>query len=103
MVGSLIGEVLGLNQLLGNLWFWFGHQGWEYLELGRGWQILLAVGLALWLVLLFRAVASSRNDPERREITSLFLYAALAIPLFYLPAMFFDSSTHFSVVDTWRF
>ena len=103
VVGSLIGEVLGLNQLLGNLWFWFGHQGWEYLELGRGWQIVLAVGLVLWLILLFRAVASSRNDPERREITSLFLYAALAIPLFYLPAMFFDSSTHFSVVDTWRF
>jgi nitric oxide reductase subunit B len=103
VVGSLVGEVLGLNQLLGNLWFWFGHQGWEYLELGRGWQIFLAVGLVLWLILLFRAVASSTNDPERREITSLFLYAALAIPLFYLPAMFFDSSTHFSVVDTWRF
>jgi nitric oxide reductase subunit B len=103
VAGSLLGETLGLNQLLGALWFWFGHQGWEYLELGRGWQILLAVGLILWLVLLFRGVASSRRDPERREVTSLFLYAALAIPLFYLPAMFFDSTTHFSVVDTWRF
>ena len=29
--------------------------------------------------------------------------AAVAIPLFYLPAMFFDSTSHFSVVDTWRF
>ncbi|MGE5817836.1 MAG: nitric-oxide reductase large subunit [Deltaproteobacteria bacterium] len=103
VAGSLFGEMLGLNQLLGALWFWFGHQGWEYLELGRGWQILLAVGLILWLILLFRAVAPSRRDPERREVTSLFLYAALAIPIFYLPAMFFDSSTHFSVVDTWRF
>ena len=103
VAGSLLGEMLGLNQLLGGLWFWFGHQGWEYLELGRGWQILLAVGLILWLVLLFRGVAPSRKDPERREITSLFLYAALAIPLFYLPAMFFDSSSHFSVVDMWRF
>jgi len=103
VAGSLFGEMLGLNQLLGALWFWFGHQGWEYLELGRGWQILLAVGLILWLVLLFRGVAPSRQDPERREVTSLFLYAALAIPIFYLPAMFFDSSTHFSVVDTWRF
>ena len=103
VVGSLIGEILGLNQLLGNLWFWLGDQGWEYLELGRAWQILLAVGLVLWLIMLFRAVASSRNDPQRREVTSLFLYAALAIPLFYLPAMFFDSSSHFSVVDAWRF
>ncbi len=103
VAGSLLGEMLGLNQLLGQLWFWLGHQGWEYLELGRAWQILLAVGLVLWLALLFRAVAPARQDPERREVTSLFLYAAFAIPLFYLPALFFDGSSHFSVVDMWRF
>lgn len=103
VASSLLGEMLGVNQLLGRLWFWFGDQGWEYLELGRAWQILLAVGLVLWLVLLFRAVAPARQDPERREIASLFLYAALAIPLFYLPAMFYDNTSHFSVVDMWRF
>ena len=27
----------------------------------------------------------------------------LAIPLFYLPALFFGSTTHFTVVDNWRF
>jgi len=103
VVGSLFGELMGLKQMLGELWFWFGYQGWEYLELGRAWQILLAVGLVFWLFLLFRAVAPARRDPERREIGALFLYAALAIPIFYLPAMFFDGSSHFSVVDTWRF
>src|SRR5262245_1519021 len=103
VVGSLTGEALGINQMLGNLWFWFGHQGWEYLELGRAWQILLAAGLLIWLYLLFRAVSPQRKNPERRGIAALFLYAALAIPLFYLPAFFFGSTTHFSVVDTWRF
>ncbi len=47
VAGSLLGEILGINQLLGSLWFWFGHQGWEYLDLGRAWQALLADGLAL--------------------------------------------------------
>jgi len=103
VLGSLAGEMLGINQLLGGLWFWLGHQGWEYLDLGRAWQILLAVGLATWVVLLVRAVAPARNDPERREIASLFLGSAAAIPFFYLPAMFFGSTSHFSVVDTWRF
>lgn len=103
VLGSLLGELLGINQLLGNLWFWFGHQGWEYLDLGRAWQVLLVGGLVLWLVLLFRGIAPARQDPQRREMASLFLYAALAIPLFYLPAMFFNSSSHFSVVDLWRF
>jgi nitric oxide reductase subunit B len=103
IAGSMLGEILGINQVLGGLWFWFGHQGWEYIDLGRAWQILLALGLLLWFILLFRDISPARKDPERREISSLFLYAAFSIPLFYLPAMFFTSTTHFSVVDTWRF
>ncbi len=102
-LGSLLGEFLGINQVLGDLWFWFGHQGWEYLDLGRGWQVLLAAGLVLWVVLLMRGIAPAKRDPEKREVSSLFLYAAVAIPLFYLPAMFFGRGAHFSVVDTWRF
>jgi nitric oxide reductase subunit B len=101
--GSLLGEMLGVNRMLGAWWFWLGHQGWEYLDLGRAWQVLLAVGLLFWLVLLFRGIGAARQEPERREISSLFLYAALAIPLFYLPAMFFGSTSNFSVVDNWRF
>lgn len=102
-LGSLLGEVLGIHRYLGDLWFWFGHQGWEYLDLGRAWQILLAAGLIYWLFLLYRAVAPARNDPERREIATLFLLGALAIPLFYLPAFFFGSKSNYAVVDMWRF
>jgi nitric oxide reductase subunit B len=103
VVGSLVGEMLGIRQLLGVLWFWFGHQGWEYLDLGRAWQIGLALGLTFWLILLYRGIAPARQAPASREVASLFLYAALAIPLFYVPAMFFNSTSHFSVVDIWRF
>jgi nitric oxide reductase subunit B len=103
VAGSLLGEILGINDLLGKVWFWFGHQGWEYLDLGRGWQALLALGLILWLILLYRGVAPARRDPERREISILFLLGAAAIPFFYLPAFLFDSVTNYTVVDTWRF
>jgi nitric oxide reductase subunit B len=102
-LGSLLGEMFGVFQLLGKLWFWFGHQGWEYLDLGRGWQVLLAIGLVIWLILIFRGIGPARRDSEQREISTLFLYAALAIPLFYLPAMFFNSTSNFTVVDNWRF
>jgi nitric oxide reductase subunit B len=103
VAGSLAGEYLGTRGMLPKLWFWLGHQGWEYLDLGRIWQLLLAGGLVLWLVLLFRAIGSSRKDPEKGQVSSLFLYAAVAIPLFYLPALFFGSRSNFTVVDTWRF
>ena len=101
--GSLLGELLGVKQLLGGAWSWFGHQGWEYLDLGRAWQVLLAIALVLWVALLFRAIRPALKDPERSEISLLFLCAALTIPIFYLPAFFYSSTSNFSVVDTWRF
>jgi len=103
VVGSLLGEFLGIRQVLGNLWFWLGHQGWEFLDLGRAWQVLLALGLVFWLYLLNRGVAPARRDPERKEIAALFICSAIAIPLFYVPAFFFGSTSHFTIVDTWRF
>jgi nitric oxide reductase subunit B len=101
--GSLIGEMLGIRQLLGNLWFWFGHQGWEYLDLGRAFQFLLAAGLLIWFMLIVSGVGSAKKEGQDREIVWLFLCSALAIPLFYLPAFFFTGTTHFTVVDNWRF
>ncbi len=102
-VGSLTGEYLGVKNLLNDLWFWFGNQGWEYLEIGRGWQILLAIGLSLWAFLLFRVVRPSQQEKKDKEISVLFLLAAMAIPFFYLPAFFFGSETDFTTVETWRF
>ena len=101
--GSMLGELIGIRQLAGRLWFWFGNQGWEYLDLGRAWQVLLVLGLGFWVVLLARAIGPARRDPERREIATLFLISAATIPLFYLPAFFFGSAARFTVVDTWRF
>jgi nitric oxide reductase subunit B len=103
VAGSLLGEWAGIFQWLKNGWFWFGEQGWEYLELGRAWQIGLAIGLVFWFGLLVRGVAPALKSAELREQAWFFLIAALAIPVFYLPAMFFDGTTHFSIVDTWRF
>jgi nitric oxide reductase subunit B len=103
VVGSLLGEMAGAWQMLGDRWSLLGHQGWEYLDLGRLWQGLLVVGLLLWLFLLYRYIRNAKRDPERREIIFLFLGGAIAIPLFYLPAFFFDGMTNFSVVDIWRF
>jgi len=103
VVGSLLGEWAGLLQWLGGAWFWFGNQGWEFLEIGRFWQILLAIGLVFWFGLLWRAVAPAWRDPERRSLINFFLIAAAAIPVFYLPALFFDGSTHYTIADTWRF
>ena len=75
----------------------------EFLDLGRGWQILLALGLVLWAVLVYRSITPALRDPERKEISWLFMISALTIPVFYLPAFFFGRTTEYSIVDNWRF
>ena len=103
VVGSLLGQWAGIKNLLGELWFWIGNQGWEYLEIGRFWQILLAAGLLFWFWLVLRGVEPVRRNPELRTFVVFFLIAAFAIPFFYLPAFFFGAKTHYSIVDVWRF
>ena len=71
--GSLAGEWLGIQQRLGNMWFWFGSQGYEYVDLGRFWQILLFIGLVLWLVLMVAALkpALVRKSEDRSLLIAL--------------------------------
>ncbi|TPG04995.1 nitric-oxide reductase large subunit [Rhodanobacter glycinis] len=102
--GSLLGEWLGINQMLGKWWFWLGNQGWEYLELGRVWQYLLVVGLVVWFVLLWQLVRPGKLvNQESKPLVKMFLFAAVAIPVFYIPALFYGAKTNYTVVDTWRF
>jgi len=104
IAGSLLGEWLGIAQLLANGWFWLGNQGWEYLELGRIWQYLLVAGLAVWFWILFTMVRPKVVEHSAaRPLAKMFLAAALAIPVFYVPALFFGTRTNYTVVDTWRF
>ncbi|HZO80082.1 MAG TPA: cbb3-type cytochrome c oxidase subunit I [Candidatus Binataceae bacterium] len=101
--GSLVGEWFGMHEMMGKVWMWFGNQGWEYLDLGRAWQLMLAVGLLLWLWLIWRGIRPALKDAERGELSSLFLCSATAIPVFYVPAFFYRVDTNYAVVDLWRF
>lgn len=103
VLGSLAGEFFGLRGQLGKAWFWLGHQGSEYLDLGRAFQILLAAGLGLWLYLMFRALKPAIRTEGKADLSALFLYAAIAIPVFYVPALFYGPRTNFAVIDNWRF
>jgi len=101
--GSLVGEFAGVRQWLGPWWSWFGDQGWEYLDLGRAWQMMFAISLIVWVVLLYRAIRPRLRGHESSELSGLFIAAAVTIPIFYVPAFFYGTATNFTVVDLWRF
>ncbi|MGE3534663.1 MAG: nitric-oxide reductase large subunit [Parachlamydiales bacterium] len=104
VAGSLTGEYLSSkNFFQGELWFWLGNQGSEYLDLGRFWQYLLIAGFLFWLFLLFKSLKPAFQVPARRELSLLFFITAATIPIFYIPAVFYNHETHFTLIDNWRF
>jgi nitric oxide reductase subunit B len=104
VVGSLAGEWLGVQQKLGMVSnFWFGHQGYEYADLGRFWQIFLFAGLFIWLALMGRALWPAFKEPgPNRHLLALFLVASTAIALFYGAGLMWDRQTHLAMAEYWR-
>jgi nitric oxide reductase subunit B len=103
VVGSLVGEWLGIKQFLGTWWFWFGAQGYEYVDLGRFWQIALFVGLVFWLVLVARALwPAFRRRDNTRPLLALFTLSAIAIPLFYGAGLMYGERSHIVTAEYWR-
>jgi nitric oxide reductase subunit B len=105
VVGALFGQWASVQQRMGSgdYWYWFGHQGWEYVDLGRFWQIFLFVGLFVWLFLTARAVWPALKKPsEGRPLLVLFVISSVAIALFYGAGLMYGQRSHMGMVEYWR-
>ncbi|HET9703216.1 MAG TPA: nitric-oxide reductase large subunit [Vicinamibacterales bacterium] len=104
VAGSLAGEYLAIHQRLPLASsFWLGHQGYEYVELGRLWQIGLFTGLALWLVLMLRGLWPALSQrTETRSLVWMFTFASAAVGLMYGAGFFISAKTHLTVMEYWR-
>jgi nitric oxide reductase subunit B len=104
VVGSMAGQWFAVQQRLGFVSnFWFGHQGYEYVDLGRFWQIFLFVGLFVWLGLMGRAMwPAIRRPSESRHLLALFLLSSVAIAAFYGAGLMWGRQTHLAMAEYWR-
>lgn len=104
VVGSMTGEWLSVNhKLAGDLWYYFGHQGYEYVDLGRFWQIALTIGLALWVFLVGRnVVIAIRKGTDEKPLLTLFLIASIAIGGFYMAGLVWGKNTNLAITEYWR-
>jgi nitric oxide reductase subunit B len=104
VIGSLAGQWMGIMQKLGLAEnFWFGHQGYEYVDLGRFWQIFLFLGLFIWLFLMGRALLPAlKQKNENRHLLLMFLIASIAIASFYGAGLMWGQQTHLSIAEYWR-
>lgn len=104
-VGSLAGEWLGVAGKLGSWWWWLGHSGWELVELGYLWKVLLAAGFGLWLACIWRGARgalATEQGAERWGLVRLFLASAVAIPAMFAAAFLITPGSHLTMADYWR-
>lgn len=104
VAGSLAGQWFGVMQKLGMVEnFWFGHQGYEYVDLGRFWQIFLVVGLFIWLALMTRPlIPVFKRKTEEKNLLILFLIASAAIAVFYAAGLMWGRQTNLAIAEYWR-
>lgn len=103
VVGSFVGNYLAIAQVMPPEWnFWLGHQGYEFVDLGRLWQIGKFAGVAFWLLLMLRAILPAFRQPGDKNLLALLSASVIAIGLFYGAGFAYGERTHLSVMEYWR-
>ncbi|MGA8759957.1 MAG: cbb3-type cytochrome c oxidase subunit I [Stellaceae bacterium] len=113
VLGALAGNYLGIMGYIREGWFWFGNQGLSYIQLGRAWQIGFFAGLAIWSILVFRALWPTRATLARAtrqfwtgriRLEHLIWASTVNIALLYvfgmIPLTGIEKS--FTISDFWR-
>ncbi len=105
VVGTFAGQWFTLTGRLTDpdLVYWFGHQGYEYLDMGRFWQILIFAGLLIWLGLMLRCLvpAIRRSGPDK-HLVLLLLFSTVVVALLFGAGFLYGRDTHLSIAEYWR-
>ena len=102
VIGMLAGCFLGPKNLLGENWRLFGNQGWEFVELGKVWQIVLFAALIMWAVIIYRGVKPALKGQSAFSLPYWILYSVVAITILFLSSFVGGKNTNFVIADFWR-
>ncbi|MCZ2102071.1 MAG: cbb3-type cytochrome c oxidase subunit I, partial [Chitinophagales bacterium] len=100
--GSLAGMVMGPLGLMGDLWYWLGHQGWEFVDFGKAYQVLLMFVFAMWAVVVYRGIKPALIKKQPWNLPNWILYSVLGIPILFLSGFVAKPDTNFVIADFWR-
>ena len=100
--GSLVGMVMGPLGMLGDWSNFLGHQGWEFVDFGKAYQILLMGIFILWGVVVYRGIKPAFIKHEPWNLPNWIMYSVIGIPLLFLSGFVAQPETNFVIADFWR-
>ena len=102
-VGGSIGIYLGqMGYLKGNVAYWFGSQGWEFMELGRFFSFLLVFAFSFWIYIIYRGIKPWVTKKNFWSIPSWILWGSGLMVFFLFFGLFATVNTNFAITDFWR-
>ena len=103
VVGSFAGTYLGVAHQIPAAWnFLLGHQGYEYIELGRIWQWIEYIGILFWLVLMIRSIIGAFKQKGDKNLIAAFIFSVIMVGIFYGPGLFYGEHSHLAIMEYWR-
>ncbi len=100
--GSFAGIFLGPKGLIGKNWYWLGNQGWEYVELGKLWQVMLGVVFIIWAITLYRGIKPVMKARQPWALPNWLVYATFSIIFLLISGFIATPKTNFVIADFWR-
>jgi nitric oxide reductase subunit B len=100
--GSLVGMVMGPLGMLGKWSNFLGHQGWEFVDFGKVYQILLMGIFILWGIVVYRGIKPALIKHEPWNLPNWIMYSVIGIPLLFLSGFVAQPETNFVIADFWR-
>jgi nitric oxide reductase subunit B len=102
VAGSFAGIFLGPKGIIVKYWYWLGHQGWEYVEMGKLWQIILAVVFIIWAITLYRGIKPVMKLKQPWALPNWLVYTTFSIILLFISGFIATPKTNFVIADFWR-
>jgi len=102
VAGSMAGMFLGPHGLLAKSWYWLGHQGWEYVELGKIWQIILGIVFIIWAITIYRGIKPVMKVKQPWALPNWLVYTTFSIILLLISGFIATPNTNFVIADFWR-
>lgn len=102
VAGSFVGIFLGPKGMLGSYSRWLGHQGWEFVELGRLYQYFLLAIFALWALIVYRGVKNTFRTGMPWALPNWLVYSIVCILILLMSGFVARPETNFVIADFWR-
>lgn len=102
-IGGVFGIYFGQSgHLTGTAAYWFGSQGWEFMELGRFFQMLLLAGFALWIFIIYRGIKPWITKKTFWSIPAWLLWGSGIMVFFLFFGLFATIDSNWAIADYWR-